>query len=603
MPPTGVDARRGGRYHPAARRPMPSLRPVGRVAFDPAQIAGRLEPKLWTVLREGYGREQLVRDVAAGVIVGIVALPLAIAFGIASGVKPEQGLVTAIVAGFLISALGGSRVQIGGPTGAFIVIVYGIVQRHGYEGLAVATLMAGAMLILMGVARLGTVIKFVPYPVTVGFTAGIALIIAVSQLRDLVGMDMPAVPADFIGKLAAYAEHLGTWSPWTAAIGLLALALMLLSPRVTHRVPGSLVAIVVTTAVVHALALPVETIGDRFGAVSAAIPAPRIPEMDLALMRELFPAAMSIALLAAIESLLSAVVADGMAGTRHRSNMELVAQGVANVASPLFGGIPAAGAIARTATNVKSGGRTPIAGLVHALTLLGITLFFASWAALIPLAALAGILLVVAYNMSEWRVFMHLFRSPKSDVVVLLATFGLTVLIDLVVALQVGVVLAAFLFMRRMAALSEASQVRDMMREDEIGDDPDATSALEIPSGVEVFEIQGALFFGAASRFKDALHQVEAPPRVLILRMRHVLAVDATGLRALEDVLDKTRREGTVLVLSGVHAQPLVALERSGLLARIGAENVHAHIRGALARARERVGAPTHTPPKLPQGR
>ena len=410
------------------------------------------EPKLVTVLREGYSWSQLSRDLVAGSIVGVVALPLALAFAIASGVKPEQGLYTAVIAGFLISALGGSRVQIGGPTGAFIVIVYGIVETHGAEGLAVATLIAGVLLIAMGLAGLGAVIKFVPYPVTVGFTSGIALIIAVAQVRDFLGLTMPAVPADFVEKIAAYTAYLHTWRPWNAAIGAVTVAIVGGLPRLTHRVPGSLVALVLTTALVAGFAIPVETIGDRFGAVPQGLPTPAIPYVDWATMRALFQPAMTIALLAAIESLLSAVVADGMLGTRHRSNTELVAQGVANVVSPIFGGIPATGAIARTATNIRNGGRTPVAGIVHAGVLLLIMTSLAPLAERIPIATLAGILMVVAYNMSEWRLFVHLFRSPRSDVMVLVTTFLLTVLVDLTVALEAGIVLAALLFMRRMAA-------------------------------------------------------------------------------------------------------------------------------------------------------
>jgi len=556
-------------------------------------LQGRLEPKLWTVMREGISRAQLARDVLAGVSVGVVALPLAIAFAIASGVRPEQGLATAIVAGFLISALGGSRVQVGGPTGAFVVIVYGVVARHGVEGLAVATLLAGLLLMVMGLARLGTVIQFVPYPVTVGFTSGIALIIATSQLRDLLGLDIANLPARFTEQLSVYATHLGAVRPAALAIGLLSVAVTVFWQRIMPRVPGSLVAILLTTALVQGLGLPVETIADRFGEIHAALPTPKLPTFSWDMVQALFPDAVSIALLGAIESLLSAVVADGMVGTRHRPNMELVAQGVANVVSPLFGGIPATGAIARTATNVRNGGRTPIAGMVHALTLLAIASFLGRAAGWIPLAALAGILLVVAWHMSEWRVFAHLFRSPRSDVVVLLVTFGLTVLVDLTVAIQTGMVLASFLFMRRMALISDAGPMRRSMREDEddAADDPDATARLDVPPGVEIFEVYGALFFGAASKFKDAVRRVERPPPVLIVRMRHVLAIDATGLRALEDLFDKTRRDGTVLVLSGVHAQPHVALERSGLLDRIGAANVHGNIREALARARDLVAA------------
>ena len=547
--------------------------------------ASRLEPKLVTVLREGYSLERFARDAVAGVVVGVVALPLAIAFGIASGVKPEQGLYTAIIAGLLISALGGSRVQIGGPTGAFIVLVYQIVQTHGYAGHAIATGMAGLMLVAMGFARLGTVIQFVPYPVTVGFTSGIALLIAASQGRDLLGLRMESVPAEFLEKLAAFAEHAATWNPWALAVGIGTGVIVWFWPRVSMRVPSPLVGLVAATAAVALLDLPVETIGSRFGSVPSSLPVPSVPVVEWSTLRELVQPAIAIALLGAIESLLSAVVADGMLETRHRPNMELVAQGVANLATPLFGGIPATGAIARTATNIKAGGRTPVAGMVHAVVLLAILLFFAEQAARIPMAALAGILLVVAWNMGEWQHFLHLFRSPRSDVAVLLTTFGLTVLVDLTVALQAGIVLAALLFLRRMATTSEAGYVTGSLAETEDPDDPLAIARREVPHGVEVFEVKGALFFGAATKFRDA------PPRVLILRLRHVLSVDATGLRAIEVLLDECRRKGTALVLSGVHAQPLVALERSGLLARIGPENALADIDAALARARELLGA------------
>lgn len=551
----------------------------------PADPHHHFEPKLLTMLREGYSAQQFLRDVLAGLQVGIVALPLSIALAIASGVRPEQGLYTAIVAGFLISLLGGSRVLVGGPTGAFIVIVYGIVQEHGYPGLAVATIMAGVMLIVMGLARLGSVIKFVPYPVTVGFTGGIALIIAAAQLRDLFGLQMPHVPADFIEKLVAYAGSAASWNPWALGVGAATLAILIFWPRVTPRLPAPLLALLVITAAARLFHLPVETIQDRFGDVPHTLPVPSIPLVSWATIRELFPSAFAIALLAGIESLLAAVVSDGMTGGRHRSNMELVAQGVANVASPLFGGLPATGAIARTALNVKSGGRTPVAGIVHALTVLVILLAFAPAAGMIPLAALGAILLMVAYHMSEWRVFVRLFRSPRSDVLVLLTTFLLTVLIDLTVALEAGMVLAAFLFMKRMSDLSQAGYVKKMIGESE--EEVSHAGEPPLPHGVEVFEVYGALFFGAASKFKDAMHRVEKAPAVLILRLREVLAMDATGLRALEDLLDKTRRDGTTVVLSGVHAQPMNVLERAGLIERIGRENVTGDYAAAVERARE----------------
>lgn len=551
----------------------------------------RLEPKLVTVFREGYSREQFFKDLTAGTVVGIVALPLAIAFAIASGVKPEQGLYTAVVAGFLISALSGSRVQIGGPTGAFIVIVYGVVQQHGYDGLAVATLIAGFLLVLMGLAGMGVVIKYIPYPVTVGFTAGISLIIAAGQIREFAGLAMPEVPGEFVGQVLAYRDAFGTIDATTFMIGVGTVAIIQFWPRITRRIPGSLVAILVTSALVRFADLPVETIATRFGSVPASLPVPRLPSFSWSLATEMFSPAVTIALLAGIESLLSAVVADGMTGRRHRSNMELVGVGIANIASPLFGGIPATGAIARTATNIKNGGRTPVAGMIHAIVLLAIMLFFGQWAALIPMAALAGILLVVAYNMSEWRLFIKLFRGPKSDVMVLLTTFLLTILIDLTVAIQVGVVLAALLFMKRMADVTQAGYITRMIRDQEEEDDPGSIRRFDVPDGVEVFEVDGPFFFGAADKFKEAIHLIEEKPRVLILRLRKVPAIDATGLTALEQVLDQTQRDGTRLLLSGVHSQPMTTMRRSGLLDRIGEENTFDTIESALMSARRLVEA------------
>jgi len=415
-------------------------------------------PKLLTTL-QGYDRRQFVADLTAGAIVGIVALPLAIAFAISSGVPPERGLYTAIIAGFLISALGGSRVQIGGPTGAFVVIVYGIVQRYGLDGLTVATLMGGLLLIGFGLARLGTAIKFIPFPVVTGFTSAIAVIIAVQQLRDLLGLRLDRAPAELIERLGVYAAHIDTVNPSAVAVSLVTLAILGFWPRVSRRIPAPFVALVVATALVHLAGLPVETIGSRFGRIEASFPRPALPSISLADVRELVAPAFTIAALGAIESLLSAVVADGMIGGRHRANMELVAQGVANVVAPFFGGMPATGAIARTATNIKSGGRTPVAGMVHALTLLVITLFAGRWAALIPLAALAAIVLTVAYHMSEWRVFRSELSAPRSDATVMVVTFLLTILVDLPTGIGVGMVLASFLFMRRMAEVTNVTAV------------------------------------------------------------------------------------------------------------------------------------------------
>jgi SulP family sulfate permease len=558
-----------------------------------------LVPKLFTTLKS-YSRPQFVGDLSAGVIVGIVALPLAIAFAIASGVGPDRGLFTAIVAGFLISALGGSRVQIGGPTGAFVVIVYGIVQQFGVDGLIVATMMAGVMLIIFGVARLGGAIKFIPHPVVTGFTSGIALLIFSGQVKDLLGLRMGDVPAEFFAKWRAYAQHAATADAAAIGVAGLALAIILAWPRVSRRIPGPFVALLVTTALVHMLHLDVETIGGRYGEIPSSLPAPALPSVDLATVRALVGPAFTIALLAAIESLLSAVVADGMIGGRHRSNMELVAQGVANIAGPLFGGMPATGAIARTAINVRNGGRTPVAGIVHALTLLLIVLFFGRLAGLIPFATLAAILVVVAYHMSEWRAFKGEFTAPRSDLLVMLITFTLTVVVDLTVAIQVGLVLAAFLFMKRM---SEVTNVQAVAREfvedgDPYATDPNAVRIREVPEGVEVFEINGPFFFGAAKQFKEHVEPVLGRPKVLILRMRNVPAIDSTGLHALGEVVHRSRPR-TLVVLSDVHAQPLIALGRSYLLDEIGEENIFGNVDDALNRAREHLGLPPAPPPSL----
>ncbi len=556
-----------------------------------------LVPKLVTTLKT-YTRQQLLADLGAGVIVGIVALPLAIAFAIASGVTPDRGLATAVVAGFLISALGGSRVQIGGPTGAFVVIVYGIVQQHGYAGLAIATMMAGVMLIAIGLARFGGAIKFIPFPVTMGFTSGIALIIALGQVRDFLGLTMDSVPADFTEKVLAYAEHIGSVNPSAVLVAGLTLAIVLAWPRVTHRVPGPFVALVAVTAVVALAGLDVETIGSRFGEIRASVPRPALPPTEgfrFATLAALIQPAVAIALLGAIESLLSAVVADGMIGGRHRSNMELVAQGIANIASPLFGGIPATGAIARTATNVRNGGRSPVAGLVHATTLLLITLFFGRWVGLVPLAALAGILVVVAYHMSEWRRFVDELSAPRSDVLVLLTTFLLTVVFDLVIAIEVGMVLAAFLFMKRMAEVTNVSAVTRELAED-AGDlystDPNAVRRREVPPGVDVYEINGPFFFGAAESFKNTVMGVDARPEVLIVRMRNVPAIDSTGMHALRDLVRHCRHQKRLVLLSDVHAQPMLALGRSYLLDEIGEDNIFGNLDDALNRARRHLGLP-----------
>jgi SulP family sulfate permease len=563
-----------------------------------------LVPKSVTTLKS-YSRSQFTSDVVAGVIVGVVALPLAIAFAIASGVTPDRGLYTAIIAGFLISALGGSRVQIGGPTGAFVVIVYGIVQKYGIDGLVVATIMAGVILIVLGVARLGAAIKFIPHPVVIGFTSGIAVIIFSSQVKDFLGLRMGEVPAEFIPKWRAFAANFHSVNPYTIGVSLGALLIMALWPKVSRRMPGPFVALIATTLLANLLHFPVETIGTRFGAISASLPHPVIPHVTLPQLRGLVAPAFTIALLAAVESLLSAVVADGMIGGRHRSNMELVAQGIANIAAPIFGGMPATGAIARTATNVKNGGRTPVAGMVHALTLLLITLFFGRWAGSIPLATLAAILVVVAYHMSEWRTFRSELSAPKSDVAVLLTTFLLTVLIDLTVAIEVGMVLAAFLFMRRMAEVTNVSivtrELADGMEGDE-EDDPNSVRKRVVPRGVEVFEISGPFFFGAAEQFKDTLRQVAKKPQVLIIRLRDVPAIDSTGLHALHELARSCKHDRTLLLLADVHAQPMFALARSDILEEIGQVNLFGNLDDALDRAREFLGLPAepHPPEATP---
>lgn len=552
-------------------------------------MEARIEPKLITVLREGYTRSLFARDLGAGVIVGVLALPLALAFAIASGVKPEQGFFTAIIGGFLISALSGSRVQIGGPTGAFIVIVYSIVQKYGYDGLAVATMLAGALLVVMGLTRMGAVIKFIPYPVTVGFTAGIALIILSSQLRDFLGLTMSNVPADFIEKWKAYGAAFGTYNIAAVGVGVATVLILVYWAKIVRKVPSPIVAIILTTAAVHLFHIPVETIGSRFGSVPHKLPAPHIPHVDLATARQLLSPALSIALLAGIESLLSAVVADGMTGRRHRSNTELVAQGVANIASPIFSGIPCTGAIARTATNVNNGGQTPIAGIIHATVLLMILLFAGKWAALVPMATLAGILVVTAYRMSEVRLMIRVLKTTRSDTVVMLSTFFITVLVDLTTAIQVGVVLASLLFIKRMAEVSQTRVLDDMLSEE---DEEDGMRGRRVPNGVVVFEVNGPFFFGAADKFKSTLNMVRKKPKVIILRMPHVMSLDATGLRALEDVYEKSRRDGTALILSGVHMQPLVVMKQSGFADKVGVDYMTTSLDEALRRAERIVATP-----------
>lgn len=540
-------------------------------------------PKILDTLK-GYNKASFFKDMIAGTIVGIVALPLAIAFAIASGVPPEKGVLTAIIAGFVIAALGGSRVQIGGPTGAFIVIVYGIVQQFGISGLIVATFIGGVLLVLMGIARLGNVIKFIPYPLIVGFTAGIAVIIFSSQVKDCFGLKMGVVPADFIHKWIAYFHHFSVINLYAVVITCCTLLILVLFPRWTHKVPGSLVAIVFTTTAAHVFRLPVETIGSRFGAISSSIPVPALPHLELGMVQHLIGPAFTIALLGGIESLLSAVVADGMTGGNHRSNTELIAQGIANICASVFGGIPATGAIARTATNIKNGGRTPVAGIVHSIILLLILLFAGKWAGLIPMATLAGILIVVAYNMSEIGSFVSILKGPGSDIVILLVTFLLTVLVDLTVAIETGMILAVFLFMRNVMKVSSVRQLDPSS--DGIADD--ASIVADIPAGVNVFEINGPLFFGAINKFQHAMNIIEKPARVLILRMSKVPIIDATGIQALKKVSEAVKKKGTKLVLSEVGSDQVRSeLRKSRLQFRIGKANITNTFEQAVKRTNE----------------
>ena len=548
-----------------------------------------LKPKLFTTLKD-YTRQQFYADATAGVIVGIVALPLAIAFGIASGVTPEKGIITAIIAGFIISFFGGSKVQIGGPTGAFIIIVYGIIQEYGTTGLAVATIMAGVILIIMGFSKLGSLIKFIPYPVVVGFTSGIALLIFSTQVQDFFGLQIQNVPSEFHEKWLAYFQSFSSINIYVTGIALLSILIMIFWPKITHRIPGSLIAIILTTIVVIVFKLPVDTIGSRFGEIPSNLPSPTYYDINLSVIRDLIGPATVIALLAAIESLLSAVVADGMIGGKHRSNMELIAQGLANIATPIFGGIPATGAIARTATNIKNGGRTPVAGIIHSLTLLLIMLLFGSYAKLIPMATLAAILIMVSYNMSEWHSFKSLLKSPRSDVVVLLTTFFLTVIFDLTIAIEIGMVLSVILFMKRMSEVSNVNVITRELVDTEDKPDPNSINKKQIPEDVEVFEINGPFFFGAAKKFKDQMLIIEKQPKVRIIRMRNVPAIDATGLQALREFYSDAKKHNTHLILSGVHTQPLYAMTQAGVLDLYGEDNILGNIDDALDKARELLG-------------
>jgi SulP family sulfate permease len=551
-----------------------------------------LKPKLFTTLKH-YSWTQFRADGIAGIIVGIVAFPLAIAFAIASGVSPDKGLVTAVIAGLIISGLGGSRVQIGGPTGAFVVIVYSVIQKFGMDGLLAATIMGGVILVIMGVFRFGSVIKFIPYPVIVGFTSGIAVIIFSSQVRDFFGLTMYTVPAPFVEKWAAYANAFHTLDYSALGVGLFSLAILILWKKISSHIPPALAALVAATLIAHYFRIPVETIGSRFGEIPNSLPHPVFPAIHWKTLGMLLPSAITIAVLAGMESLLSAVVADGMIGGKHRPNMELVAQGLANIASPLFGGIPATGAIARTATNIHNGGRTPVAGLVHALVIFIIMFFLGKWIAWVPLSCLAAILIVVAYNMSEHRSFVMILKSPRSDVAVLLATFLLTVFVDLTVAIQAGLFLAMFLFMRRMALVTNVELITRELDDEDEPDDPNAVGKRKVPPKTEVYEINGPFFFGASYKFMEAMNGIGVKSKVRVIRMRNVLALDATGLHALTEAHRSFRKNGVALIIADLHTQPLIAMERSGLLEEIGEDNVFGNIDDALNRAREILGIET----------
>ena len=547
------------------------------------------KPRLFSDLRD-YNRQKFSADLMAGIIVGIVALPLAIAFGIASGVSPERGIITAIVAGFCVSAFGGSRVQIGGPTGAFIVIVYGIIQQYGQSGLMVATLLAGVFLILLGLLRLGTIIKYMPYPIVVGFTSGIAVTIFTTQVKDFFGLTISQVPGDFLEKWGVYIQHFSTIDLYATAVGVLSVLIIALTPRVSKKVPGSLVAIIVMTLLAALFKqqgwATVETIGDRF-AIQSSLPQAQVPALSWEVIKQLFPAAITIAVLGAIESLLSATVADGVIGDRHDSNQELVGQGIANLVSPLFGGIPATGAIARTMTNINNGGRTPVAGLVHAVVLLLIFVLLMPLAQYIPMSCLAGVLVVVSYNMSGWRTFRQMLRNPKSDVAVLLITFVLTVVFDLTIAIEFGLMIACLLFMKR---VGESSRISVLTDEIDLHSGTDITPAdevehLTIPRGVEVYEINGPYFFGVANQFEELMAQMGDRPRVRIIRMRKVSFVDSTGIHNLTNLCEMSQREGIRIVLSGVSREVYTTLEKAGFNELLGADNICSNIHEALQKA------------------
>jgi SulP family sulfate permease len=545
-------------------------------------------PKLFSMMAD-YTKERFISDLLAGIIVGIVALPLAIAFGIASGVSPEKGLITAFIGGFIVSLLGGSNVQIGGPTGAFIVIVYGIIQNFGVGGLAIATVMAGVMLVIMGALRLGAIIRFIPYPIVVGFTSGIALTIFTTQMKDLFGLSVGKMPADFVSKWLIYFDNIGSLNLWPLLVGLLSIAIIVYTPRISKKIPGSLVAIVVMTVLAYIMRNrlgigSIQTIGDLF-TINASLPQPEPVTFNMATINQLLPSAFTIAMLGAIESLLSATVADGVTGDKHNSNTELIAQGAANIVVPIFGGIPVTGAIARTMTNINNGGQTPVAGLVHAVVLLFILLFLGPLTRHIPMSCLAGVLIIVSYNMSEWRTFRSLLKNPKSDVSVLLVTFFLTVIFDLTIAIEIGLLIAMFLFMRRVMETTSVSVTRDFIDLSNESEAMRKEEKLVIPKGVEVYEIDGPFFFGIANKFDGVMHSLGDKPKVRIIRMRKVPFMDSTGLHNLESLLRLSQAESIHLILSGVNMKVRGVLTKAGFDAKIGEDNICSNINEAMQKA------------------
>ena len=552
------------------------------------------QPKIFHTLKN-YTKEQFYADLMAGVIVGIVALPLAIAFGIASGVTPEKGLFTAIIAGFIISLLGGSKVQIGGPTGAFIVIVYGIVQEFGISGLATTTMIAGVMLICMGIFKLGSIIKFIPFPVVVGFTSGIALTIFTTQIKDLLGLQTGELPGDFIHKWITYGKYIGTINYWALGVSLLSILIIVITPKFSKKIPGSLLAIAIVTLIVYFLRekfgiTGIETIGDRF-TINASLPHAETPTISFAVIQSLLPTAFTIAMLGAIESLLSATVADGVIGDSHNSNTELIAQGIANVITPIFGGIPATGAIARTMTNINNGGRTPVAGIIHAIVLLLILLFLGNLTRHIPMSCLAGVLVIVSYNMSEWRTFKALLRNSKSDVAVLVTTFLLTVIFDLTIAIEIGLLLAVVLFLRRISETTSISVFKNDINSAEYVEGNADTEKLTLPKGVEVYEIEGPFFFGVASKFEETMKQIGDKPMIRIIRMRKVPFIDSTGLHNLTNLIKLSKKDKIHILLSGVNPQVRESLEKSGIAEMLSEENICENITEAIEKAEKYVAA------------